>query len=79
MKYTVRHINFEAYNVVDEHDAIVYEELMEFEAITVAEILNSTAGDTTQDTVFSDWRWTVLMQIRELAERLDQLTPTSST
>lgn len=80
MKYTVRHINLEAYNVVDEYEAIVYEELEEFEARTVVEIINSSdEGNTTWDAVSSDWRWAVLLQIRRLTERLDQLTsPTSS-
>jgi len=61
-----------SWDVIDERGGVVYESLTEFEALTVAEILNS-GSDSDWDTVSSDWRWAVLVQINQLADRLDQL------
>ncbi len=47
----------------------VYEELAEFEALTIAEILNSNEADMTFDQVCADWRWAVLLKIEALEAR----------
>ena len=52
-------------NDVPVHDIVYYKRLTEFEALTIAEILNSGC-DVNWDAVSADWRWAVALQIERL-------------
>ena len=68
--YKVKEEGNEHWAVIDGDDnfvcnVIYYERLTEFEALTIAEILNSGC-DVSWDAVSADWRWAVALQIEKL-------------
>lgn len=48
---------------------LIYEGLTEFEALTIAEILNNNEAGMDWDAVRADWRWAVLVKIEALEAR----------
>lgn len=71
-KYAIEHEG-DRWSVIDttlRNDSdLVYECLTEFEALTIAEILNNNETDTNFDAVSADWRWAVLLKIEALEAR----------